>query len=151
MTKILFWLLFVFSLSTASPAWAVQAHGAPEGLYIHQIAHIFFACAMGIFMYWLRAVKLLDQPGWRMIRYCALLLLIWNVVAFSAHFLDENLQIAGMERVDVLTMNLRANTSGPFIPALYYFLKMDHLWCVPGMAFLYAGLSKLLDEDKGDG
>jgi len=25
-------------------AWAVQTHGAPEGLYVHQLAHVFLRC-----------------------------------------------------------------------------------------------------------
>ncbi|SHK54939.1 hypothetical protein SAMN02745216_03642 [Desulfatibacillum alkenivorans DSM 16219] len=148
MKRKVFWLVFIISLVSASPAWAVQAHGAPEGLYIHQFAHVFFAAAMGIFMYWLKASALTTQPGWRMIRYCALFLLLWNIDAFAAHFLDENLAIVSFERNGLLHMNLSSETQGPFLPALYYFLKMDHLWCVPGMVFLYLGLRRILADQQ---
>ena len=148
MKRKILWLVLSISLLTASPAWAVQAHGAPEGLYIHQFAHVFFAAAMGIFMYWLRAAALTMQPGWRMIRLCALFLFLWNIDAFAAHFLDENLAIVALERIDLFHMNLRSQTQGPFLPTLYYFLKMDHLWCVPGMIFLYLGLKRLLSEQQ---
>ena len=55
-------------------ALAVQEHGAPEGLYAHQFAHLFFLASMGLLIYWLRQRQLVRQAGWRYIQYAALLL-----------------------------------------------------------------------------
>ncbi len=40
----------VVLLAVLSPglAWSFQSHPASEGLYVHQLAHVFFMVAMGI-------------------------------------------------------------------------------------------------------
>lgn len=129
-------------------ALAVQEHGAPEGVYLHQGAHLFFVASMGLLIYWLRQRRLVREPGWRCIQYAALLFIIWNLDALAAHFLDEQ---SGM--LDVLPAGfgrLRIETGGhPVALAwVYYFAKLDHLLCVPAMLFLYAGLRRLV---KGAG
>jgi len=55
----------------SEPALATQAHNAPEGLYAHQLAHVFFIISMGVLIYWLRERKLVQAVGWRYIQYAA--------------------------------------------------------------------------------
>lgn len=125
---------------------AVQEHGAPEGIYSHQGAHLFFIASMVLLVYWLRQRRLVREAGWRYIQYAAFFFILWNTDAFTAHFLDEQSGILdtamaapGKIRIDV----------GEKLTALawfYYFAKLDHLLCVPAMAFLYAGLRRLLKD-----
>jgi hypothetical protein len=132
-------------------ALAVQEHGAPEGLYMHQGAHLFFIASMGLLIYWLRQRQLVRETGWRYIQYAALFFILWNLDAFTAHLLDEQLDV-----VDVLAVApgvVRIDT-GDFPPALawfYYGVKLDHLLCVPALLFLYFGLRRLLRDARGRG
>lgn len=57
--NIAFFFLSIFAWGVINPnhALATQSHGAPEGIYAHQIAHIFFMFSMGFFIHWLRDKK----------------------------------------------------------------------------------------------
>ncbi len=101
---------------------------------------------MVLLVYWLRQRRLVREAGWRYIQYAAFFFILWNVDAFTAHFLDEQSGILdtamaapGKIRIDV-EKNLTA------LAWFYYFAKLDHLLCVPAMAFLYAGLRRLLKD-----
>lgn len=147
--------LVVFALLAGPvPALATQAHGAPEGVVGHQIAHVVFIASMAILIYWLRERRLVEQPGWKYIQYAALFFILWSLDAFFAHLLDEQLQIVQVEKIDFWRGRIvtRGDTLG--IALLYYVLKLDHLLCVPAMLFLYIGLRRLLralppEEAKG--
>ncbi|MFP4477462.1 MAG: hypothetical protein ACLFOY_18000 [Desulfatibacillaceae bacterium] len=126
-------------------ALATQQHGGMEGLYVHQAAHLFFMVSMAMFLYWLRKRGLVRSRAWRCIQYSAIFFILWNLDAFIVHELDEHLNLVMRARVD--TWHWAFDTSGgKFVPALYYILKMDHLLCVPALAFLWAGLRRLLAE-----
>lgn len=137
-------LLALLVLSPAS-ALATQGHGGMEGLYAHQAAHLFFAAAMGVLWYWLRKTGLTAVRGWRFIQYSAVLFLLWNLDAFAVHELDEHLSLVLFNRADNWHLAFDAS-GGRLLPAVYYILKMDHLLCVPALAFLYVGLKSLLYE-----
>jgi hypothetical protein len=127
-------------------ALAVQEHGAPEGIYLHQGAHLFFVASMGLLIYWLRQRRLVRQPGWRCIQYAAFFFILWNLDAFAAHFLDEQSDI--LDTLPAGSGQLRIEI-GDYPVALawfYYIAKLDHLLCVPAMLFLYAGLRRLLKD-----
>jgi len=66
-------------LLSAEPALGTQAHSAPEGLYAHQLAHIFFTVSMGVLIYWLRERQLVQSLGWRYIQYAPLFFILWNL------------------------------------------------------------------------
>ena len=38
-------------LGQTESAWALQSHGAPEGIYVHQMAHVLFMGALA-YLYW---------------------------------------------------------------------------------------------------
>ncbi|MDD2604787.1 MAG: hypothetical protein PHF66_08260, partial [Desulfobacteraceae bacterium] len=86
-------LLCLALLIVADPALATQTHGEPEGLVVHQIAHLFFLLSMGTLAYWIQARGLSRQRAWRLIRYAAIMLMVWNTDAFLAHLLDEQTRL----------------------------------------------------------
>lgn len=135
--------LLVFA---ASPALATQTHGDPEGLYVHQLSHAFFLFSMGLLVYWIRTRGLGANPGWRYIQYAAMLFMVWTVDAFFAHFMDEHFALVHVTRVDAWHIRIESESTGKAI--LYYLLKLDHLWCVPALMFMYAGLRRLDRESR---
>jgi hypothetical protein len=128
------------------PALAVQEHGAPEGLYTHQGAHLFFIASMGLLIYWLRQRQLVREAGWRYIQYAALFFILWNIGAFSAHLLDEQLAVVDIQPAGRWMVRIDAGVLSPELAWLYYAAKLDHLLCVPALLFLYSGLRRLLKE-----
>lgn len=125
---------------------AVQEHGAPEGIYSHQGAHLFFTASMGLLIYWLRLRRLVREAGWRYIQYAALFFLFWNIDAFTAHFLDEQSGILDTAMAAPGEIRIEVGENPVGLAWLYYMAKLDHLLCVPAMLFLYAGLRRLLKD-----
>jgi len=141
----LVWIL----TSLPNPAWATQAHGAPEGLYVHQFSHLFFIFAMGILVYWLRSRGLIRQSGWRYLQYAAFFFILWSMDAFLVHLLDEQFKMVAVTRTGPWQLRLDTPEGLGFLAPLYYLLKLDHLVCVPGLFFLYLGLRRLSLETEG--
>jgi len=129
-------------------ALAVQEHGAPEGIYSHQGAHLFFIASMVLLVYWLRQRRLVREAGWRYIQYAAFFFILWNADAFTAHFLDEQSGIldTALAAPGKIKIEVEENLAG--LAWFYYIAKLDHLLCVPAMAFLYAGLRRLLKDAR---
>ena len=134
----------VFYFLFPASALATQAHGDPEGLFVHQFAHIFFAISLAIFIYWLRFKDLIEETGWRYIQYAALFFIFWNADAALAHLLDEQLRIIEVERIGNWHIKLTSSDNTRFTIILYYIAKLDHLLCVPALIFLSAGLKQFL-------
>ncbi len=127
-------------------AWAIQSHSSPEGLYSHQMAHIFFAFSMGLLIYWLRKRDLTASRAWRMIQYAALFFIIWNGVAFAGHWLEEQSGWIEVQRTGLMHIAVFVRRGPESLRWLYYLLKLDHLFSVPAMVFLFLGLRRLLQE-----
>jgi len=125
---------------------AVQEHGAPEGIYSHQGAHVFFAASMGLLIFWLRQRRLVREPGWRCIQYAAVFFILWNIDAFTAHFLDEQSGILDTAMPAPGKIKIEVDENLASLAWLYYMAKLDHLLSVPAMLFLYAGLRRLLKD-----
>jgi len=136
------------TLLLAEPAFATQAHSAPEGLYAHQLAHIFFIVSMGVLIYWLRERQLVRSVGWRYIQYAALFFILWNVDAFLVHLLEEQLAVVEIQRISLWHIHLTVASRSKPLVWLYYAAKLDHLLCVPALLFLYFGLRRLLKETE---
>jgi hypothetical protein len=124
-------------------AWALQTHGDPEGLHVHQLAHGFFAFSMLLLIYWLRKWGLGALAGWRAIRYSALFFILWNINAIVGHWLEELTQLLAIRRVDLLTLEITAAPGHEWLAYLYYLTKLDHLLCVPALFCLMLGLRRL--------
>jgi hypothetical protein len=138
--------IFILSFLFPDEAGATQVHAEPEGLIGHQIAHFFFAFSMGTLIYWLRERSLNREPGWRYVQYAAFFFIFWNLNAITVHYLDDRDDLFG--EIDAGTWHARINVlthSDPLI-ILYYFIKLDHLLCVPAIVFLYLGLRQLLKQ-----
>jgi hypothetical protein len=123
---------------------ATQGHAGIEGLYTHQLAHIFFAVSMAILIYWLRQRYLVKQKGWRYIQYSAFFFILWNLDAFMVHLLGEHLGIIHVHKVNAWEIQITASAQHRFLIPLYYLARLDHLLCVPALLFLYAGLRRLI-------
>ncbi len=133
--------IFVF----AQKALALQVHPAPEGLYAHQMAHLFYLLSMLLFIYWIRRSELGFQRAWRYIQYGCLLLALWNVWAFVGHIIDHNLP-----RDFFVGQGWDKSLAVSEAPAgyLYILLKMDHLICVPAVALLFLALRQLKKKSQ---
>jgi hypothetical protein len=129
-------------------AFAVQEHGPPEGIYSHQGAHLFFTASMALLVYWLRQRRLVREAGWRYIQYAALFFILWNIDAFTAHFLDEQAGILDTAAPAPGKIKIEVSENLAGLAWFYYIAKLDHLLCVPAMAFLYAGLRRLLKDAR---
>ena len=138
--------IFAFVLSNPGHALATQSHGAPEGIYIHQLAHLFFMISMGFLIHWLRERKLVRESGWRFIQYAAFFLILWNMDAFAVHLLDDQFGIIQAKRIGSYYVQITAFNDNKALEILYYVAKLDHLLCVPALLFLYFGLKHLLKE-----
>ncbi len=151
--------LFLFSFLLISllfpdSAIATQGHGGREGLYIHQLSHIFFFISMGILIYWLKNRRLTAKPGWRCIGYSAMFFILWTADAFLVHLLDEQLGIIRTERVGFLEIAIHTAPDHQWLGHLYYLAKLDHLFCVPALILLYMGLRGLVigaEAEKQEG
>jgi len=141
-------LIAVAILTSADPALATQTHGGPEGLVVHQIAHLFFLLSMATLAYWIKAHGLGGQRAWRLIRYAAIMLMVWNIDAFIAHLLDEQTSLIAVHHVDAFHLSIIPRPGFEFLLPFYYLVKLDHLFCVPALVLLYLGLRGLLDDSK---
>ena len=135
-------LIVIVLLMGPGSAMATQAHGEPEGIYAHQLSHLFFMVSMMIFIYWVRQKKLVRHKGWRFIQYAALFFILWNLNVVVVHFLDEQSLILSVEKINTLQVRIVSNW-GKWVEMYYYVGKMDHLLCVPALIFLFAGLKQL--------
>lgn len=140
--KMLSAIFTLILLSVPRTVLATQAHGAPEGIYAHQLAHLFFMFSMVIFIYWLRQRKLVVNPGWRYIQYAAFFLILWNFNVLVVHFLDEQVMMVTVEKINDWQIQVRSPI-GWWLELVYYIAKMDHLLCVPALVLLLFGLKKL--------
>ncbi len=142
------WTVFLTVFFSAQPALATQGHGGIEGVYAHQFAHLFFLFAMGSLIYWLRDRNLVREPGWRMIQYAALFLILWNVDALLVHALDDQFALIQVQRIGMWQIRLTDSLPHNGLKLVYYIAKLDHLLCVPALIFLYVGLRRLLDRGR---
>lgn len=140
-TAILFCAAFIPDVT-----WATQGHGGVEGIYVHQLAHLFFMVAMGILIYWLRRRRLTRQSGWYLIQLSAFWFILWNLSTIGVHLLEEQLQVILIEKLTPWQIKLDTHPPNIWVACLYYVIKLDHLLCVPAMISLYMGLRRLLQK-----
>jgi phosphoglycerol transferase MdoB-like AlkP superfamily enzyme len=142
-----FCCLFVFS---PRAAWALQTHPAPEGLYAHMLAHLFFIATLGIFTYWLQTTGLVRQRGWRLIQLSCLMFILWNLDTFTVHWIEHTLRSEFFITTG-LDWSQRLSMTGGWRSWVYYFGKFDHLLCVPAMLLLLFGLRDLYRRAGAEG
>ncbi|MEW6664025.1 MAG: hypothetical protein AB1512_02235 [Thermodesulfobacteriota bacterium] len=135
-------------LWSSGAAFGLQSHATPEeGFYSHQLGHVFFILSMVVFAFWLQKTRLVNKRGWRLIQMSCLFFILWNIDATLGHEVElwlEESRIVGPRYSRQLI------AEGSVIPYLYFFLKLDHLLCVPAMTLLFFGLRKLTTESPED-
>jgi len=128
--------------------YATQLHASSEGIITHQVGHLFFLFSMVALLFTITGKGLNVQKGWRLIQYSAFFFILWNLDALTAHFLDNQIYAVTMENISLSQVRVNAQNGSAFLAGVYYFLKLDHLFCVPAMLFLYKGLSRLVTEQQ---
>jgi hypothetical protein len=135
-----FVLMLTYLLCSPTAANAFQSHPAPEGLYVHQLAHWFFIFAMGMLAYWLQVNGLTREKGWRLIQLSCILLIFWNLVAFTGHWVEEMISDAVVSGEPDWTQRIVVDSAWT---GLYYVLKLDHLVQIPATLCLLLGIRSL--------
>jgi len=125
-------------------AWATQTHGGLEGLFVHQLAHLFFALSMGLLIFWLRKWRLTVSVGWRYIQYAAFFLIAWNLDTMASHWLQEQSGLINVQNIAGLQMHVVTADGWQWLSHIYYLTKLDHLLCVPALVFLFLGFRRLI-------
>ncbi len=122
-------------------AWALQSHGPPEGLYVHQMAHVHFFLALG-YLYWDIRRSSFAGKGWRYLLIFCLFMICWNVVAFVGHAVAPHVD---GQTISTVGGYLNSRIIGPhtFHTIIFYITKLDHFVLVPALFFLFLGMRSL--------
>lgn len=131
-------LIVLLLLVQTENAWALQSHGAPEGIYVHQMAHILFMGALA-YLYWhTRHSPVLVSKGWKYLRLFCILLFSWNLLAFTGH--EAFSHLSPTDFIDKNNWNEQIAAPITFTKALYFITKMDHFLNVPALLALVISL-----------
>lgn len=142
---------FLCLLFLPENAWALQSHGPPEGLYVHQMAHIFFFLAL-VYLFWDIRRSSFSDKGWRYIEAFCGFMIVWNVVAFIGHGVAAHIS----QHLVPAPGYLHSRIQGPveLHEIVYYITKFDHLLAVPALFCLCVGMRALcrssIEEDAGE-
>ena len=147
-TGCLICLPLAWLLLRPTPALAIQLHSGNAGIIAHQIGHLFFLFAMVTLMFTITSQGLIRQKGWRQIQLGALFFIFWNLNTLIAHFLDNQIKVVRIETLSITRLAVVTQSDSQLLAVIYYILKMDHLWCVPAMIFLFKGLDSLLKAQQ---
>jgi len=126
-------------------SFALQVHPEPEGLYSHQLGHIFFTFSMAVFAFWLQKTRLVDNRGWRYIQVSCIIFILWNMDAFTGHMIESRLSEEAFLPISYGKALIIERAVAPY---LFYILKLDHLLAVPAMIFFLLGLNRLRKSDE---
>ncbi len=139
--KTCFWCFAVIFFILPNNAWALQTHGAPEGLYVHQMAHILFIMALSYLLWDIRRSSFTSK-GWRYLQVFCVLMIVWNIMAFVGHATGVSIRT---ENISTTLGYFHARLLGPISgrEIIYYIAKFDHVIVVPALFFLFAGLKAL--------
>jgi hypothetical protein len=142
------WLIGLAASLTLGPlpAFAIQTHGHPEGLYAHQMGHIIFLAAM-IYVCWqIWQRHLGSRPGFRCLFWACSLFAAWNLLTFWGHWAEEGLDPAAIDsRAGYLFRQLHINDLNGLI---YYLATLDHLILIPALWLFYLALRAFRIEQK---
>ncbi|PHR25186.1 MAG: hypothetical protein COA36_14365 [Desulfotalea sp.] len=135
-------LFILFGLPENS--WALQSHSAPEGIYVHQMAHLLFMGALG-YLYWhTRKSPAIKSKGWKYLQIFCFFLIAWNLIAFTGH--QAFGQLTPADFIDKSSWKEQLAPPITWIKVLYYFTKMDHFLNVPGLFALVISLRTFYHE-----
>ena len=140
--------LFMVSVIIPANAFATQMHSGSEGIIVHQLGHLFFLFSMVIIIFAINGKDLDKEKGWRLIQYSAFLFILWNIDAMCAHFLDNQIHAVKVEHISPWIIKITNIHKSSALDLIYYFLKLDHIFCVPAVFLLYKGLSLILETER---
>ncbi|WP_457575343.1 hypothetical protein [Desulfomarina sp.] len=148
-TPLLFFTVLTVCLFLPERSMALQAHGEPEGMYVHQMAHILYMAALG-YLYWDTQRSAFSNRGWTYLRIFCVLTIFWNLLALIGHEATQYLHPKDFTIVDGYLFS-KVNKPLTLVKIAYYTAKLDHLLTVPAMFFLYIALRSFyrasLDEE----
>jgi len=89
--------------------------------------------------YLLYRLHLMSQggKGWRAFKAFLWLLILWNLLTFTGHWLNELVDTRKFVRRE---MHVVAFDVASFQDVLYYLTRLDHLLLVPALLFLLGAL-----------
>ncbi len=125
-------------------AWALQPHGAPEGIYVHQMSHLLFAGALVYLYMHTRRTPELQSKGWKYLQTFCILFAFWNVLALVGHEAAKFINVGDI--INSSTWNEQIVGPLTSIKVVYFITKMDHLIYVPALLFLVIALRTLSKE-----
>ncbi|MBU0485530.1 MAG: hypothetical protein KKB30_13575 [Proteobacteria bacterium] len=141
-------ILFVlFVLMCPSLCWAVQPHGGLEGMVSHEAGHLLFILGI-LFIFFYSPQSDWFKFGWRQFKYFLVLLLLWNILTFSGHWLDLAAGSFEFVNVDGHRVGFVIDSLLSFI---FYFSKLDHLILVPALIFLVLALQRWIKAQEVQG
>jgi hypothetical protein len=130
----------------ADSALATQTHDEPEGLYSHLIAHGVFFLAMAYLSFRLIRSGEFRQKGWNSIFISAFLFALWNVDTFFVHVYQEIIDpFVFSGDLYGLSSTFHAQS---FVDLLFYLGRLDHLFSLPALLFLFLGIRTLLKHHE---
>lgn len=132
-------LSLAFFLAICGNAYATQQHADPEGLYSHQIAHIFFVLSMCILIYQIHRSGSTHR-GWRLIKYAAFLFILWNTDTFVVHILTESLDPSAITTTAGL-WSQRMDLTATDAKMIYFGKIMDHFVLVSSVFVFLKGIT----------
>lgn len=140
-------LLAMFILPDS--AWALQSHGPPEGIYVHQMAHAFFIGSL-VFLFLDLRRSATKSRGWNYLKKFCLLMVVWNIVAFTGHAVAT---LLAPENISGAESFFHSRLLGPMDPIklIFYITRFDHLLLVPALFFLCIGLRFLYISVEQEG
>ncbi|MCF6291527.1 MAG: hypothetical protein L3J03_11110 [Desulfobacterales bacterium] len=131
-------LTLVLGGAWTSPAWAVQGHGGIEGLVSHEIGHLLFVIGMGYLLFRLYRIPP-TGPGWFEFKWFLWLILLWNCLTFTGHWLHEIVDPAHFITSAGRTVAFLISSPADLV---LYLSQLDHLLLVPSFLFLLLALKK---------
>lgn len=132
--------LFVLGLVAWWPSevLAVQKHGGAEGLVAHEIGHALFVIGLGVLLSKIYRAGL-KSSGWCEFKIFLWLILAWNFLTFSGHWMREYVDPAKFIRLNHQLVSYHIDS---LADVYFYLTRLDHLLLVPAFFFLYLSLRK---------
>ena len=90
---------FICCMLLPEESMAFQTHGEPEGIYVHQMAHIFFMAALG-YLYWDTKRSAFSGRGWTYLRIFCVLTILWNLLTLVGHAATQDMHPEDFTVVD---------------------------------------------------
>ncbi|MHB8788284.1 MAG: hypothetical protein ACYDBT_00215 [Desulfobulbaceae bacterium] len=140
--------LTVLLLLQSADAWALQPHGGGEGLYIHQMAHVFFMGTLTYLYLHTRRTQDLVSRGWRYLRLFCVLLFFWNLMALVGH--ETALHLTHDDFTLRGTWNEQLVSPLTVLKLIYFVSKMDHFLTVPALLALVFSLRSFYLEARAE-